>query len=287
MIIYNLTKKRVSYSPIFKIKKTMWEDTGIRVAAVDLFCGVGGLTCGVQQAGIEVLAGYDIAEECRFAYEYNNDARFIYKDIKDIDDDEISTLYPEDVDIKVLMGCAPCQPFSAYSHRYKNSKNRKEKMELLDYFGKQVKLVQPDIVSMENVPQLAKEPIFERFVDLLHSEGYYVDWKVAYAPSYGIPQNRKRLLLLASKLNEIELIPETHTEENFPTVREAIGKLPKIAAGELYKKDPLHRAGSGRLPVNRTMKYLKILRATFHLMKSTFFAYSRDNFRAISWWIMF
>lgn len=160
-------------------------------------------------------------------------------------------------------------------------------MELLDYFGKQVKLVQPDIVSMENVPQLAKEPIFERFVDLLHSEGYYVDWKVAYAPSYGIPQNRKRLLLLASKLNEIELIPETHTEENFPTVREAIGKLPKIAAGELYKKDPLHRAGSGRLPVNRTMKYLKILRATFHLMKSTFFAYSRDNFRAISWWIMF
>lgn len=74
----------------------------MRVAAVDLFCGVGGLTCGVQQAGIEVLAGYDIAEECRFAYEYNNDARFIYKDIKDIDDDEISTLYPEDVESATL-----------------------------------------------------------------------------------------------------------------------------------------------------------------------------------------
>lgn len=214
----------------------------MNIAAVDLFCGVGGLTCGVQQSGIEVLAGYDIAEECRFAYEYNNNAQFIYKDIKDIEDDEINNLYPSDVDVKVLMGCAPCQPFSAYSHRYKYNENRQEKMELLDYFGKQVQLVQPDIVSMENVPQLSKEPIFEKFVELLQSEGYYVDWKVAFAPSYGIPQNRKRLLLLASKLGEIELIPETHTEENYPTVREAIGELPEISAGEIFVDDPLHRA---------------------------------------------
>lgn len=214
----------------------------MKINAIDLFCGVGGLTNGIQKAGINVVAGFDIAKECQYAFEYNNNAIFIYKDVKNIENDEILNLYPENTDIKILMGCAPCQPFSAYSHRYKDNENRKEKMELLDYFGKQVKIVQPDIVSMENVPQLAKEPVFNNFIELLKSEGYYIDWKVVYAPDYGIPQNRKRLLLLASKLREIELIPETHTEENYPTVRQAIGDLPEISAGETFSGDPLHRS---------------------------------------------
>lgn len=214
----------------------------LKINAIDLFCGVGGLTNGVQRTGINVVAGYDIAKECQYAFEYNNNAKFIYKDVKNIEDDEIQNLYPSDTDIKILMGCAPCQPFSAYSHRYKNNENRHEKMELLDYFGKQVRLVQPDIVSMENVPQIAKEPVFDSFIKLLKSEGYFIDWKVVFAPSYGIPQNRKRLLLLASKLGEIELIPETHTVENYPTLRQAIHNLPPISAGETLEEDSLHRA---------------------------------------------
>ncbi|MZU11608.1 DNA (cytosine-5-)-methyltransferase [Enterococcus mundtii] len=214
----------------------------MKINAIDLFCGVGGLTNGIQKTGINVIAGFDIAKECQYAFEYNNDAKFIYKDVRNIEDDEILNLYPKDTDIKILMGCAPCQPFSAYSHRYKDSENRKEKMELLDYFGKQVKLVQPDVVSMENVPQLANEPVFINFIELLKLEGYYIDWKIIYAPSYGIPQNRKRLLLLASKLGEINLIPETYDENNYPTVRQAIGNLPKISAGETFVEDPLHRS---------------------------------------------
>ena len=93
------------------------EGTNMNIHAVDLFCGIGGLTCGVQKTGINVIAGYDIEESCKYAYEYNNNAKFILKDIKDISDDEISKLYPKNTDIKILMGCAPCQPFSAYSHR--------------------------------------------------------------------------------------------------------------------------------------------------------------------------
>ena len=138
----------------------------LNIQAVDLFCGVGGLTCGIQQAGINVVAGYDIDEKSQFAYEYNNKAKFILKDVKEIDDEEISRLYPEGTDIKVLMGCAPCQPFSAYSHRYKESENRLNKMDLLDYFGQQIEYVQPDIVSMENVPQMAKEAVFEKLLDV-------------------------------------------------------------------------------------------------------------------------
>ncbi len=214
----------------------------LNIQAVDLFCGVGGLTCGVQQAGINVIAGYDIDEKSQFAYEYNNKAKFILKDVKEIDDQEISQLYPDETDIKVLMGCAPCQPFSAYSHRYKESENRLNKMDLLDYFGQQIEYVQPDIVSMENVPQMAKEPVFEKFLDVLYKNGYSTDYKVAYAPDYGVPQSRKRLLLLASKLGEIKLKEAEYNNENYPTLRQAIGNLPKLAAGETNLNDPLHRS---------------------------------------------
>lgn len=214
----------------------------MNINAVDLFCGVGGLTCGVQKAGINVIAGYDIAKECQFAYEFNNNAKFIFKDIKEIADDEILNLYPKDTDIKVLMGCAPCQPFSAYSHRYKESETRKTKMDLLDYFGKQVELVEPEIVSMENVPQLRNDPVFENFVNLLNKNGYFVDWKIVYAPEYGVPQNRKRLLLLASRLGNISLLEPTRTKENYPTVREAISNLRPLEAGEIDIEDFLHRA---------------------------------------------
>lgn len=212
------------------------------INAVDLFCGVGGLTCGVQKTGINVVAGYDIAKECKFSYEYNNKAKFFHKDIKEIMDGEISKLYPENTDIRILMGCAPCQPFSAYSHRYKESETRKQKMDLLDYFGKQVELVQPEIVSMENVPQLRKDPVFEKFISLLKCNNYFVDWKIVYAPEYGVPQKRKRLLLLASKIGEIRLLEPTRTRENYPTVREAISELRPLKAGETDKEDFLHRA---------------------------------------------
>ncbi|EME3555110.1 DNA cytosine methyltransferase, partial [Enterococcus faecium] len=214
----------------------------MKINAVDLFCGVGGLTHGVQRAGINVIAGYDIEKECQYSYEHNNDAQFIYKDVKEIGPNEINELYPKDTEIKVLMGCAPCQPFSAYSHRYKESENRKQKMDLLDYFGKQVEFVQPDIVSMENVPQMQKDPVFHNFVELLKNNGYSVDWKVVYAPAYGVPQNRKRLLLLASKLGEIELLEPTYNKDSYPTVRKAISHLKPIKAGEIDESDFLHRS---------------------------------------------
>lgn len=213
----------------------------MEINAVDLFCGVGGLTYGIQQAGINVVAGFDFEESCQFAYEKNNNAKFVHKNIKELAEDELLSYYPENTDIKILIGCAPCQPFSAYSHRYKESESRKDKLDLLDYFGKQVQLVKPDIVSMENVPQLVHEDIFTRFVSLLKKEGYKVSWKIAFAPAYGIPQNRKRLLLLASKFGKIDF-PEELPKESYPTLREAISKLPRLVAGETNSEDPLHRA---------------------------------------------
>ena len=214
----------------------------MKINAVDLFCGVGGLTCGVQQAGINVIAGYDIDPRSQFAYEFNNNARFILKDIKKIDSKEITNLFPDDTDIKVLMGCAPCQPFSTYSHKYKNNENTLQKMDLLDYFGKQIEYVQPDIVSMENVPQMVNEKVFDKFIQILNDNNYLIDYKVIFAPDYGVPQKRKRLLLLASKLGEIKLIPAQFNKDNYPTLRDTIGNLPKLKAGDTDLNDPLHRS---------------------------------------------
>lgn len=214
----------------------------MKICAVDLFCGVGGLTCGMQKAGIKVMAGYDIEESCRFPYEHNNQAEFVHKDIKDVTVEEVLSKYPQDTDIKVLMGCAPCQPFSSYSHKYKGNKNLIQKMELLNYFGNLVEKIKPEIVSMENVPQLVREPVFKDFVNTLSNNGYIVDYKVVFAPEYGVPQNRKRLLLLASRIGEIRLIDPLFTKDHFPTVRDAIGKLRKLESGEVDSNDDLHRA---------------------------------------------
>ena len=215
----------------------------MNINCIDLFCGVGGLTYGVKQSGINIIAGYDIDKNSQYPYEKNNDATFICKDVKDIQPGEISSLYPRNTDVKVLMGCAPCQPFSTYNRLERTDPSRLEKMDLLNYFGKQVLDVKPDIVSMENVPQLAREKVFHNFVTLLEDQGYHVTWKVVFAPEYGVPQTRKRLLLLASKLGNISLIPPTNPKHSdYRTVRETIGALPRLNAGEINSTDNLHQA---------------------------------------------
>lgn len=98
---------------------------------------------------------------------------------------------------------------------------------------------------MENVSQILsfkQQPVLNDFVSKLEKLGYYVYYKVVYCPDYGIPQTRKRLVLLASKLGKIELIKPTHNQNNYVTVQQVIGNLPAIQAGEICKKDPLHRA---------------------------------------------
>ena len=168
-------------------------------AAIDLFCGIGGLTYGVQKAGIDVIAGIDIDPTCKYAYETNNKSIFINKGIENIDDEELKALYPEN-SIKVLMGCAPCQPFSNYSLRYIKDGHKDNKWKLLYYFIDLVEKIKPDIVSMENVPQLVKTNVFKDFTNRLQKAGYYTSWEIVNCAGYGVPQSRNRLVLLASDL---------------------------------------------------------------------------------------
>lgn len=208
------------------------------INAVDLFCGVGGLTKGVANTGINVLAGIDLDADCKYAYTVNNKSDFIHASVSEIDSTVILNLYPKN-GVKILMGCAPCQPFSTYNN--KKGKIKHKDWFLLDSFAEHIKKIQPDIVSMENVPSLEKEEIFQSFINTLEKNNYFVSYKVVNAADYGVPQRRKRLLLLASKYGEIKLIEPTH-KNNQITVREAIGDLIEIEAGEIDKNDILHTA---------------------------------------------
>ncbi|TKB46010.1 DNA cytosine methyltransferase [Ferrimonas sediminicola] len=217
-----------------------------RIAAVDLFCGVGGLTHGMQRKGIPVLAGVDLEASCKFPYEANNNAKFICKSVTEITSQEISQYY-EGADIRVLVGCAPCQTFS--NHTQKNKKRQEDsKWSLLYSFLDQIKAIRPDIVSMENVAELARYEIFDDFVLGLETEGYWVSHQVVNAANYGVPQRRRRLVLLASRFGPISLAESERTEKQV-TVRDVIAGLPKIRAGETHPSDSLHHS-SCLSPIN-------------------------------------
>lgn len=212
---------------------------------VDLFCGVGGLTHGfVQEGGFNVIAGLDNDPTCQYAYELNNPgARFIETDLAQPNPAEIAQLFPPG-EIRVLVGCAPCQPFSPYASPYKKASGGDDKWELVSSFKDIITDVTPEIVSMENVRGLRKHEVFNEFITALRQNGYHVWHSPVECVRYGIPQTRVRLVLLASLLGEIEIIPPTHELNEYQTVRQTIGHLPAIAAGEAAETDPLHRASS-------------------------------------------
>lgn len=210
-------------------------------SAIDIFCGIGGLSYGLKKAGISVAAGVDVDDACKYPYEKNVKADFILRDVSTLEGETISERYWSDDNVtKILAGCPPCQPFSTHTNKLK-SKTQTKRWWLLREFGRIVKETNPHIVTMENVPNLANQEIFTEFVDFLERLGYHVSYSNVYCPDYGIPQKRRRLVLLASKLGVISLLPRTHSKHEYVTVRDAIGHLPPVEAGEICKSDPLHR----------------------------------------------
>lgn len=211
----------------------------MKISCVDLFCGAGGLTHGFVLEGLTVVAGIDMDPACRFPYEENNQARFIERDISKVTESELSAIFG-DADVKILAGCAPCQPFSTYAHRY--SLNEDGKWGLLYEFARLAKGTRPDVITMENVPTVAKHAVFHDFVDTLEKLGYHVWYGVVDSSLYGVPQARRRMVLLASRYGKIEIIP--YTRKKPKTVREAIGRLRPLQAGEAAPRDKLHVAST-------------------------------------------
>lgn len=210
------------------------------VQVVDLFCGVGGLTRGLLDSGLNVVAGFDNDPTCEYAYTHNNHIDFHLQNIRNVTGSDINDCYDKNAD-KILVGCAPCQPFSAMRYKLGEKNINDEKYDLLTEFGRIIQETKPIVVSMENVPQIRDTNVYQNFINTLNKLEYHIDANVVYCPDYGISQSRRRFVLLASRLGEIRLIPPTH-DRHTVYVRNYIYNLPQVDAGNVDPHDPMHRA---------------------------------------------
>lgn len=226
-----------------------------RVSAVDLFCGAGGLTCGLESAGISVAAGVDHEEVCRYPYETNNDADFHKYDIRTVaqeSPEKITGLFDDSAEYKLLAGCPPCQPFSTLTNGERSEDH--ESYSLLDAFKELVRVIEPDYVVMENVHSVYHSGIYQSYEVDMDDWGYRLndyDDRSVYCPEFDIPQTRRRWVTLAAREHPVEIQTSPPPRDFQPTTaRESIGHLPKIEAGETwtgsgdhkYPADQLHTA---------------------------------------------
>ncbi len=208
------------------------------IACVDLFCGAGGLTHGLIDAGVRVVAGVDIDETCEHPYTSNHEGiAFHRRDIAKLTASEIIEWFG-DAAVRVLAGCAPCQPFSSYSQRYDTVGT--ERWALLEHFARLVDEIKPDIVTMENVPAVRRHGVFDSFLASLNRHGYKVWYEVVDCAAYGLPQRRRRTVLLASLHGTIKL--RNPVEAEAKTVEDVLKTLPVLKHGNSDKDDPLHTA---------------------------------------------
>ena len=205
------------------------------IKAIDFFCGAGGLTRGLLDAGIEVLAGVDNDEHLRETYTHNNKpSRFFNKDIDEIEIHELrKELKIQKEDTVLYAACTPCQPFSTLSRQGWASDTRKT---LLLTFAEIVKESPPDFILVENVPGLnngSGKEIYNEFLEILDECKFSnIVADLLDAKHFGVPQTRKRFILLASQKGSISF-PTAITDPNrFVTVRKCIKKYPEIADGK-------------------------------------------------------
>ncbi|MDR7025937.1 DNA cytosine methyltransferase [Pseudomonas peli] len=215
----------------------------MNIDVYDFFSGCGGTSCGFRDAGFNIKMGLDIDHDSAETFKLNfPEAHFIEADIREIEPSEISSIIRRENPI-LFSGCAPCQPFSKQNrHQQENDK----RLNLLDEFGRFVKHWLPEYVFIENVPGMqvkaAKSKTFSRFTNLLTELGYSYSTDVVEAQWYGVPQKRRRLILIAS-LRETAVMPaQSHGTNGVPhsTVREWISDLPVLEHGESDPRDSDH-----------------------------------------------
>lgn len=211
---------------------------------IDFFCGCGGMTAGLKKAGVEVLLGIDNDPLCSETYERNNGVPFECADIKSIPRERIAKVLEKKGRRPVIFaGCAPCQPFSKIR---KSGVKKHPDTNLLNVFLRFVLEFEPEYVLCENVPRMESsgqgKRVLYKFLANLVAHGYRVDFGVVNAMDFGVPQNRWRLVIMASRVKDFVGIPEGPTVGSPPTVRDAIGNYPPLRAGEKRDDVPNHWA---------------------------------------------
>ena len=209
--------------------------------SIDLFAGAGGLTVGMHMAGFQTKAAVEIEPAAVKAYELNHpNSKVFPKNIKEIDMKEIKEILGNEP-LHLLAGCPPCQGFSSMRRLNKKQSVRDDRNSLVLEFLRFVKELKPLTIMMENVPGLVNYYLFKQVVKELKELGYNPKVEVVNVKDYGVPQRRKRLVMVGSLLGNLEV---AKVDVPKATVREAIGGLPDIEEAS----DPVHKIVANHIP---------------------------------------
>ena len=194
-------------------------------SAIDLFCGCGGMTEGLKQAGFRVLWGNDVAASPLKAYRANHPEVLVdEKDIRTIECKKLMKLLGmKKGELDLLAGCPPCQGFSSIRTNNGRYSIPDDRNDLINDYLRFVEAFRPKAVMLENVPGLKDDTRFEKFVATMNDLGYKGEWKILNVADYGVPQRRKRLIYVAAYKKTIRV---SEKKGEYRTVRDAIGELP-------------------------------------------------------------
>jgi len=221
------------------------------IKCVDFFCGCGGTSAGLMRAGIQIILGIDIDSDAVTTFKSNfPHVSFLKEDIRQLTVTDLkSHISRDEKDIWLFSACAPCQPFAQHS---KQSGVNDDRVNLLSEFVRFVDAFLPDLLFVENVPGLASRAEsfgpFNELLDFLVRRRYSIAHGEFNCWDFGVPQKRRRFALIGSQLGPISFPDRTHGpgtfNPEFSTVREWIGDLPAIQAGQRHHCVPNHQSAS-------------------------------------------
>lgn len=190
--------------------------------AIDLFCGCGGLTQGLKDAGFRVLVGVELSAAPATVYRTNHpEVRLFEQDIKTINTNDVKAACNGQV-VHLIAGCPPCQGFSSMRRRNRRNPVDDPRNDLTKEFLRYVTALAPYAIMLENVPGIQS---YEPFADILRALGdlgYEIDCRIVNVADYGVPQRRKRYVMIGSRIGRIEV---PRGDCSVLTVRDVIGHL--------------------------------------------------------------
>lgn len=219
---------------------------------IDLFAGCGGGSLGFREAGLRAVAAVELDRDAAQAYEANVGIRPLTKDIRRVaGDDLLGAAGLHRGECTLLFGCPPCQSFTDLRRGSLSSRRDRARNSLLREYLRLAADVLARHIAFENVPGMLSprwRPRFDELLEGLADLGYEYVWDVLDAADFGVPQRRRRLLVVASRVAEPVLPVPTHGDpaasgrSPWVTVREAIETLLPLGSGEVDPEDAYHRA---------------------------------------------
>lgn len=221
--------------------KTALNKSAPKPMAIDLFSGCGGLSVGLKRAGYAVVAACEIDLKARNTYSLNHpDVKLYSGDIRELSAARIlSDLKLRAGQIDLLAGCPPCQGFSRMRTRNQGASVKDARNDLVSEFLRFVRVLRPKTLMLENVPALISDRRFRQICTELTRLRYEFVAEVLDAADYLVPQRRKRMILLASRIHKPSLAARSNKKV---TVRDAIGKIENPSGS----KDRIHSLGERR-----------------------------------------